>query len=103
MTFLKYTTHSLAHLTAALQKHNHQIKKSALARVLHQLEYSLKPNKKNIEGKVHEDRDAQFQHINQQCAVFEQMGNPIISVDCKKKGNRSRGIGWTSGYGARDG
>jgi len=99
MTFLKYTTQSLAHLTDSLQEYNHKIKKSALALLLHKLEYSLKPNKKNIEGKSHEDRDMQFQHITKQCNRFEQMGNPIISVDCKKKeqiGNfKNNGKEWT--------
>jgi len=99
MSFLKYTTQSLAHLTEALSQLGHHIKKSALAVLLSQLEYSLKPNKKNLEGKSHEDRDAQFQHINEQCAVFEQAGDPIISVDCKKKepiGNfKNNGKEWT--------
>lgn len=99
MTFLKYTTQSLAHLTEALRQRHHHIKKSALALILHQLKYSLKANKKNIEGKSHEDRDLQFQHINQQCEVFEAAGNPIISVDCKKKeqiGNfKNNGKEWT--------
>jgi transposase len=49
------------------------------------LGFSLKANKKNIEGESHIDRDAQFVHINQTCKVFEERGNPIISVDCKKK------------------
>jgi len=45
----------------------------------------LHVNKKSIEGTSHPDRDAQFHHINSTCKVFEQNGNPIISVDCKKK------------------
>ena len=99
MTFLKYTTQSLVHLTKALQEQGHHIKKSALALVLRELDYSLKPNKKNLEGRSHADRDLQFQHINRQCEVFEQAGNPIISVDCKKKeqiGNfKNNGKEWT--------
>lgn len=99
MTFLKYTTKSLAHLTEALKKHKHEIKKSALANLLHNLYYSLKPNKKNIEGESPADRDLQFQHINQQCKLFETQGNPIISIDCKKKeqiGNfKNNGKEWT--------
>jgi hypothetical protein len=47
--------------------------------------YSLKPNKKNIEGEPHPDRAAQFDHINEVCKTFEQSHNPIISIDCKKK------------------
>lgn len=99
MTFLKYTTKSLAHLEEALKKHKHEIKKSALAKLLHTLCYSLKPNKKNIEGESPADRDLQFQHINRQCRLFEKQGNPIISIDCKKKeqiGNfKNNGKDWT--------
>lgn len=62
------------------------------------LGFSLKANKKNIEGISHPDRDRQFQHINQTCKTFEAKGNPIISVDCKKKeliGNfRNNGQEW---------
>ncbi len=47
--------------------------------------FSLRANKKTIEGRGHEDRDAQFGHIKQQCEQFEAAGDPIISVDCKKK------------------
>jgi hypothetical protein len=69
----------------ALSAQGHAIRKSALAEILHDLGFSLHVNKKSIEGKSHPDRDAQFQHINTSCKVFEQNGNPIISVDCKKK------------------
>lgn len=47
--------------------------------------FSLKANKKNIEGVSHPDRNLQFEHINKICTRFEQKGLPIISVDCKKK------------------
>ena len=47
--------------------------------------YELRANKKNIEGLSHADRDEQFAHIKGRCQEFEQQGNPIISVDCKKK------------------
>lgn len=99
MTFLKYTTKSLSHLENALQQQKHSIKKSSIANLLHSLNYSLKPNKKNIEGKSSPDRNAQFEHINRQCELFEKAGNPIISVDCKKKepiGNfKNNGREWT--------
>lgn len=49
------------------------------------LGFSLKANKKNIEGVSHPDRNAQFEHINKSYKTFEENGNPIISVDCKKK------------------
>jgi transposase len=85
MTYLRYTTKSLAHLEEALGKLGHCIKRSALAEVLHGLGYSLQPNKKTLEGESHPDRDRQFQHLNKRCQEFEQQGNPILSIDCKKK------------------
>lgn len=85
MSLLRWTTKSLSHLVEALEALGHQIKKSALAELLHDLGFSLRANKKKIEGTSHPDRDAQFEHIKEQCQGFEQQGNPIISVDCKKK------------------
>lgn len=63
----------------------HTIKKSALANLLHELGFSLKANKKNIEGSSHPDPDERFRHIDERCKAFEKLGDPIISVDCKKK------------------
>jgi len=85
MSFVQWTSKSLAHLVEALTAKGHQIRKSALAEILHDLGFSLHSNKKTIEGTAHPDRDAQFGHINSKCREFEQKGSPIISVDCKKK------------------
>ncbi len=85
MSLTQWTTKSLATLVSALAKKNHSIKKSALAEVLASLGFSLKANKKNIEGVSHPDRDLQFCHIAKTCAAFEKKKCPIISVDCKKK------------------
>ena len=85
MSLVRWTTKSLAHLTAALEKKGHLIKKSALATVLSSLHFSLKANKKNIEGVLHPDRDLQFRYIKKTCDTFERAGHPILSVDCKKK------------------
>ncbi len=63
----------------------HELGETAISKRLHAMGFSLRANKKTIEGKGHEDRDAQFGHIKQQCEQFEAAGNPIISVDCKKK------------------
>src|SRR6266446_4565932 len=94
MSFVQWTSKSLAHLVEALRAKGHHIQKSALAEILHDLGFSLRANKKTIEGTSHPDRDAQFAHINAACKTFEQNGNPIISVDCKKKellGNSKNG------------
>jgi transposase len=85
MSLVRWTTKSLAHLVQALEAKGHQIKKSALADLLHAQGFSLHSNKKTIEGEAHPDRDAQFAHINAACQAFEAQGAPIISVDCKKK------------------
>src|SRR6266581_1906863 len=85
MSLVKWTTHSLAHLVKALAQRGHRIKKTALADVLHEQGYSLKVNKKTLEGTSHADRDQQFGHITTLCKQFEQKQAPAISVDCKKK------------------
>lgn len=85
MSPIRWTAKSLARLVGAIEELGHSMKKSALYEYLRNEGYSLKANKKNIEGVSHPDRDAQFQHISQTYKTFEEKGNPIISVDCKKK------------------
>ncbi len=98
MSLLKWTCKSVAHLKGALQAMGHTIADTALRDALLSLGYRLAANKKNIEGNSHEDRDAQFAQIKERCEQFEQQGNPIISVDCKKKellGNfKNNGAEW---------
>jgi len=85
MSLLKWTTKSMAHLQAALEQRGHAVAQTTIRRMLHAWGYSLRAKKKNSEGTSHPDRDAQFMHIKETCQAFEQHGNPIISVDCKKK------------------
>lgn len=85
MSLLRWTTKSLAHLVQALEAKGHPIRKSALAELLQEQGFSLRVNKKSLEGRAHPDRNAQFAQINATCQEFEQRGSPIISVDCKKK------------------
>ncbi len=85
MSLVQWTTKSMAHLKQALQALGHHVGESTIRRVLHTLGYSLRSNKKSIEGSSHPDRDGQFVHIKEQCQAFEEQGHPIISVDCKKK------------------
>src|SRR6266511_4563106 len=63
MSLLKWTTKSVAHLKEALQQMGHEVAETTIRRILHALDYSLRANKKNIEGVSHPDRDAQFAHI----------------------------------------
>jgi DDE family transposase len=75
----------VAKLKEALASQGHQLSETAISKRLHAMGFSLRANKKTIEGRSHEDRDAQFGQIKQQCEQFEAAGDPIISVDCKKK------------------
>jgi hypothetical protein len=56
-----------------------------VAALLHDLDYSLQANRKTREGASHPDRDAQFQHISREVRAFEQAGQPVVSVDTKKR------------------
>jgi len=85
MSDVQWTSKSLSHLVKGLEARGHSIKKSALAELLHTRHFSLRANKKTIEGKGHPDRNAQFEHINEKCEEFKTKGNPEISVDCKKR------------------
>lgn len=85
MSLIKWTIHSLSHLVKTLTKQGHCIKKTALADLLHEQGYSLKVNKKTLEGTSHADRDQQFGHITTLCKQFGQKQVPAISIDCKKK------------------
>lgn len=85
MSLLKWTCKSVAHLKGALHAMGHTIAYTALRDVLLSLGYRLVATKKNLEGSSHHDRAAQFAQIKQKCDQFEACGDPIISVDCKKK------------------
>jgi DNA-binding phage protein len=85
MSHLKWTTKSVSHLKKALHQMGHRLADTAIRRILHAQGFSLRANKKRIEGESHPDRDLQFGHINGQCRQFKEQGKPIISVDCKKK------------------
>jgi hypothetical protein len=84
-TIVKWTSHSLAHITQAVTRRGFQIAQTAIRRILIEKGYALKANKKNIEGgSDHPDRDLQFQHINMQGLKMQLQGFPILSIDAKK-------------------
>jgi len=84
-TIVHWTSHSLAHITQAVQKRGFQIAQTAIRRILINKGYALKANKKDIEGgRNHPDRDKQFQHINMQGLKMQIQGFPILSIDAKK-------------------
>jgi len=84
-SLVQWTTKSMSKLKQALKSQGHTIGETAIRELLKGMGFSLKANKKTIEGTVHADRDAQFQQINRTGKAFEGAGKPMISVDCKKK------------------
>jgi len=82
---LRWTCKSTRTLAKQLSKKQHPISHTKVAQILHSLNYSLQSNRKTEEGADHPDRDAQFQHINAQVSQSMEQGQPVISVDTKKK------------------
>src|SRR5512134_3385854 len=85
MSLLRWTCKSAAKLAAALQAQGHAVSERTVNRLLHALGYSLQSNRKTLEGCHHPDRDAQFQYINRRAKAFQKQGQPVVSVDTKKK------------------
>src|SRR5512132_2529499 len=82
---LRWTCQSTRNLAEALGLQRHQVSYPTVALLLHDLGYSLQANRKTREGSSHADRDAQFEHINRQVCAFQEQGQPVVSVDTKKK------------------
>jgi hypothetical protein len=85
MSPLRWTCKSADKLAEGLQARGHVVSERTVNRLLHALGYSLQSNRKTIEGKGHPDRDAQFQYINRRAKAFQRQGQPVVSVDTKKK------------------
>lgn len=82
---LLWTSKSTRRLADALEHRGHHVSHDTVARLLDDLNYSLQANRKTREGSAHPDRDAQFKHINKQVRAFQKRGQPVVSVDAKKK------------------
>ncbi len=83
---LRWTTKSLRNLQEGLKEQGYIISHVKVGQLLEQLGYSLQMNKKCLQvGEPHVDRDAQFRHINRISCEFLASGQPVISVDAKKK------------------
>jgi hypothetical protein len=82
---LRWTCKSTRNLAAELNRLGHGVSHVTVATLLHDLDYSLQANRKTKEGTEHPDRDAQFEHINWQVRAFQRQGQPVVSVDAKKK------------------
>jgi hypothetical protein len=85
MSPLRWTTKSTRQLADALTADGHPVSHVRVGGLLHGLGYSLQSNVKAVEGKQHPDRDAQFRHINDTAKRYLKAGDPVISVDTKKK------------------
>ena len=85
MSPLRWTSKSVRQLAEALQRMGHRISRQLVAELLAAAGYSLQANRKTREGPNHPDRDAQFRYINRQVRQFQAAGQPVISVDTKKK------------------
>lgn len=82
---LRWTSKSVRKLAKELQQMGHQVSHELVSELLHGLGYSLQANRKTREGGTHPDRDAQFVHLNAQAEAFLAVGEPVVSVDAKKK------------------
>jgi Rhodopirellula transposase DDE domain len=82
---LCWTSKSMRNLAAELAAQGHAVSHQTVAALLSDWGYSLQANRKTKEGRDHPDRDAQFEYIAQQVRTFQAEGQPVISVDAKKK------------------
>lgn len=82
---LRWTCKSLRVLASELTRMGHRIGRQAVGNLLHELGYSLQANRKETEGSSHPDRNAQFEHIARKVRSYQRSGDPVISVDTKKK------------------
>ncbi len=85
MSPLRWTTKSTRKLAAELTRQGHRVSADTVAGLLRQEGFSLQANAKTIEGTQHPDRDAQFRYLNEQARDHRDAGDPVISVDTKKK------------------
>ncbi len=82
---LRWTCKSVRKLADELRAMGHQVGPQKVSELLHDMDYSLQGTRKTREGSAHPDRNEQFEHINAQARTFLRAGEPVISVDTKKK------------------
>lgn len=82
---LRWVSKSHAKLAAALRGLGHKVSEASIPKLLERLEYRRHVNRKTKEGASHPDRDAQFEHISAKARAFLAAGDPVVSVDTKKK------------------
>ncbi|WP_405021744.1 ISAzo13 family transposase [Kitasatospora sp. NBC_00070] len=82
---LRWTVKSTRNLAAELTRQGHQVGPDTVAALLKAEGFSLQGTSRTTEGARHPDRDAQFHYINDRVKEFTAAGQPVISVDTKKK------------------
>jgi hypothetical protein len=82
---LRWTSKSTVKLADELTASGFAVRARTVARLLHRCGYRLQANAKVVEGRQHPDRDAQFEYINEQAVAFLAAGDPVISIDTKKR------------------
>jgi len=82
---LRWTCKSLRQLESELRSQGYAVSHTSIGDLLRKLGYSLQGNRKTLEGGEHPDRNAQFEFINTRAEDFMRKGQPVISVDTKKK------------------
>ncbi|MCX4097057.1 ISAzo13 family transposase, partial [Nocardia sp. alder85J] len=82
---LRWTTKSLRHLAEELTRQGHPVSAPTVGKLLRDNGFSMQANAKTLEGRQHPDRDGQFRYINDQVKEHLGAGEPVISVDSKKK------------------
>jgi len=82
---LRWTCKSIRRLAEELTHKGHKTSHRMVAELLHEMGYSLQANRKVLEGSSHPDRNAQFEHLNAAVQLQLALGEPVISVDTKKK------------------
>ncbi len=85
MSPLRWTSKSTTRLAEELRRLGHQVSQATVWRLLDELGYSMQSNRKRREGTDHPDRNEQFEYINHAARDFMARGQPVISVDTKKK------------------
>jgi len=82
---LRWTCKSVRKLAEELRREGHAVSYQTVAELLHEMDYSLQANQKTLEGSQHADRNQQFEYINRKARRYLKRGEPVISVDTKKK------------------
>jgi Rhodopirellula transposase DDE domain len=85
MSPVKWTSKSTRTIAEELERSGHSVSNVTVARCLEEMGYTLQANVKTREGPQHPDRDGQFRYLNRQVKAFRRTGDPVISVDTKKK------------------